>query len=55
MKMLGSNLRRTRGEEFYTSQVELIADYLIPQLLRLWLKSGNHTSSASWTTWQVLL
>ncbi|MGB0605390.1 MAG: hypothetical protein ACPGRY_10570, partial [Candidatus Latescibacterota bacterium] len=38
---IGSNLRRTRGEEFYTSQVELIADYLLPKLLRLWLKSGE--------------
>ena len=38
---IGSNLRRTRGEEFYTSQVELIADYLFPKLLKLWLKSGE--------------
>ncbi len=35
---IGSNLRKTRGDNVYLPQVELIAEYLLPKLLRIWLK-----------------
>lgn len=38
---IGANLRRKRGEEFYLPQIELIAEYLLPKLLKLWLKAGE--------------
>ena len=38
---IGSNLRKTRGEDVYQPQVELIAEYLLPKLLKIWLKASE--------------
>jgi hypothetical protein len=38
---IGANLRRTRGEDLYQPQVELVFEYLLPKLLKLWLKAGE--------------
>ncbi|MGY8826251.1 MAG: hypothetical protein ACKVJG_20345 [Candidatus Latescibacterota bacterium] len=38
---IGANLRKTRGDDVYLPHVELIAEYLLPKLLKIWLKASE--------------
>jgi hypothetical protein len=39
---LGSQVRRQQGDRFYEPYVESVYDYLLPRLMKLWLRTSEH-------------